>query len=79
MAPRPSWKGYLDRLAPVLDCDVVSIWLSAMRLRLENSARCSGDGDMFLSTPSEQSRRAGPIGCALHTATSDLGRGCCGF
>src|SRR5208283_181634 len=42
---------------------------------LENSARCSGDSDVFLSTLSEQSRRAGPIGCALHTATSDLGRG----
>ena len=25
-------------------------------------------------TLSEQSRRAGPIGCALHTPTSDLGR-----
>ena len=41
---------------------------------LENSARCSGDGDVFLSTLIQQSRRAGPIGCALHTPTSDLGR-----
>ena len=30
---------------------------------------------IFLSTFSEQSRRAGPIGCVLHTPTSDLGRG----
>ena len=42
---------------------------------LENSARCSGDGDVFLSTPNELSRQGGPIGCALHTATRDLGRG----
>jgi len=41
---------------------------------LENSARCSRDGDVFLSTPNEQSRHGGPIGCALHTANSDLGR-----
>ena len=42
---------------------------------LENSARCSGDGDVFLSTPNEQSRQGGPFGCAHHTGISDLGRG----
>jgi hypothetical protein len=42
---------------------------------LENSARCSGDGDVFLSTPNELSCQGGPIGCAHHAAISDLGRG----